>query len=149
MLTNRRSTMMLPQQNRTSSYRPEVAPETEPHCRTTSVLTATTDALPGHRIVKVIGTVHGITTCARKETKTFLKAAGLGNEAKSLTHMLYNARDQAIERMVKDCISRGGNAIIGLGFNESEVLGFAQVSCYGTAVFVEREGKIEDPFMNK
>lgn len=95
--------------------------------------------------------VHGMTTCARKDTKTFLKAAGTANEAKSLTHMLYNARDQAVERMVKDCIGRGGNAIIGLGFGESEVLGFAQVSCYGTAVFVERETseKLEDPFNYK
>lgn len=129
--------------------RPEPAPETEPHCRTSSVLTATTDTLPGHRVIKVIGTVHGITTCARRDTKSFLKAAGTGNEAKSLTHMLYSARDQAIERMVKDCVTRGGNAIVGMGFGESEILGFAQVSCYGTAVFVEREVKTEDPFNYK
>lgn len=60
--------------------------------------------------------------------------------------MLYQARDQAIERMVKDCVSGGGNAIVGLGFGESEILGFAQISCYGTAVFVEREGKFEEEF---
>ncbi|KAF2246050.1 DUF74-domain-containing protein [Trematosphaeria pertusa] len=147
MLTNRRSTMMIPQNM--PSYRPDPTPETEPHCRTPSVLTATTDNLPGHRVVKVIGTVHGMTTCARKDTKTFLKAVGNGSEAKSLTHMLYNARDQAIERMVKDCISRGGNAIVGMSFGESEVLGFAQVSVYGTAVFVEREGKPEDRYTLK
>jgi uncharacterized protein YbjQ (UPF0145 family) len=138
--------MANPQRASTMTYRPNPGPETEPHCRTSSVLTATTDTLPGHHIVKVIGTVHGITTCARKDTKTFLKSMGTSNEAKSLTHMLYQARDQAIERMVKDCITRGGNAIVGLGFGESEILGFAQISCYGTAVFVEREGKHEDPF---
>jgi uncharacterized protein YbjQ (UPF0145 family) len=149
MLTNRRSTMMIPQNQNRMSVRPDPAPETEPHCKTTSVLTATTDSLPGHRVMKVIGTVHGITTCARKDTKSFLKMAGTGSEAKSLTHMLYQARDQAIERMVKDCISRGGNAIVGLGFGESEVLGFAQVSCYGTAVFVERVKAVEDPFNYK
>ncbi|KAF2734370.1 DUF74-domain-containing protein [Polyplosphaeria fusca] len=131
---------------RKESFRPEPTPETEPHCRTSSVLTVTTDNIPGHRIINVIGTVHGLTTCARKETKTFLKAVGSGNEAKSLTHMLYNARDQAIERMIRDCISRGGNAIVGMGFGESEVLGFAQVSVYGTAVFVERSEKPTDPF---
>jgi uncharacterized protein YbjQ (UPF0145 family) len=105
--------------------------------------------LPGHRIIKLIGTVHGLTTCARKDTKSFLKSVGSGNEAKGLTHMLYNARDQAIERMVRDCISRGGNAIVGMGFGESEVLGFAQVSVYGTAVFVEREMKAEDRYTLK
>jgi uncharacterized protein YbjQ (UPF0145 family) len=146
MLTNRRS-MMMPSAPRRDSFRPDPPAESEPHCRTSSVLTVTTDTLPGHRIVKVLGTVHGLTTCARKDTKTFLKAAGNGSEAKSLTHMLYNARDQAIDRMVRDCISRGGNAIVGMGFGESEVLGFAQVSVYGTAVFVERASKGEDPFL--
>ncbi|KAF1962484.1 DUF74-domain-containing protein [Byssothecium circinans] len=139
MLTNRRS-MMIPQ-GQAPSFRPAPTPASEPHCRTSSVLTATTDNLPGHRIAKVIGTVHGLTTCARKDTKTFLKAVGNGNEAKSLTHMLYNARDQAIERMVRDCIGRGGNAIVGMAFGESEILGFAQISCYGTAVFVERDSR--------
>jgi uncharacterized protein YbjQ (UPF0145 family) len=143
MLTNRRS-MMAPLA-RTPSFKPAPNFEADPHCRTPSVLTATTDSLPGHRIAKVIGTVHGLTTCARKDTKTFLKAVGSANEAKSLTHMLYNARDQAIERMVRDCISRGGNAIVGMGFGESEILGFAQVSVYGTAVFVERDLKLEKP----
>ncbi|KAF2269376.1 DUF74-domain-containing protein [Lojkania enalia] len=145
MLTNRRSMMVIPPVRR-ESFRPELLQETEPHCRASSVLTATTDTLPGHRVIKTIGTVHGLTTCARRDTKSFLKAVGTGSEAKSLTHMLYNARDQAIERMVRDCVSRGGNAIVGLGFGESEVLGFAQVSVYGTAVFVEREGRPEDPF---
>jgi uncharacterized protein YbjQ (UPF0145 family) len=149
MLTNRRSMMAPP--TRAPSFKPEPSYESDPHCRTPSVLTATTDTLPGHLILKVIGTVHGLTTCARKDTKSFLKAVGSANEAKSLTHMLYNARDQAIERMVRDCISRGGNAIVGMGFGESEILGFAQVSAYGTAVFVEREAKREkqeDPFKN-
>jgi uncharacterized protein YbjQ (UPF0145 family) len=143
MLTNRRSTMMIPQ-GQAPAFRPDPTPESEPHCRTSSVLTSTTENLPGHQVLRVIGTVHGLTTCARKDTKTFLKAVGNGNEAKSLTHMLYNARDQAIERMVRDCISRGGNAVVGVGFGESEILGFAQISVYGTAVYVER-----DDFLNR
>ncbi|KAF2191955.1 DUF74-domain-containing protein [Zopfia rhizophila CBS 207.26] len=146
MLTNRRSTMMLPPM-RTQSWKPEPNPETEPHCKTTSVMTATTENLPGYRVAKVIGTVHGITVIARKDTKAFLKAAGTGSEAKSLTHTLYNARDTALERMIKDCVSRGGNAVVGMSFGESEVLGFAQVSVYGTAVFVEKDAR--DSFMMK
>jgi uncharacterized protein YbjQ (UPF0145 family) len=83
--------------------------------------------------------VHGLTTVARKDTKSFLKSMGNGSEAKSLTHMIYNARDQASERMIRDCISRGGNAIVGMSFGESEVLGFAQISVYGTAVYIEKD----------
>jgi uncharacterized protein YbjQ (UPF0145 family) len=147
--------MGIPANKRASSFAPGGPPpptlnaENEPHCRIPSVPTSTTPYLPGYRISKVFGTVHGITTCARKDTKSFLKAAQTGTEAKSLTHMMYNARDQATERMVKDCVSRGGNAIIGIGFGESKVMGFAQVSVYGTAVYVEKEQYIEDPFMPK
>ncbi|KAH7135160.1 putative heavy-metal-binding-domain-containing protein [Dendryphion nanum] len=148
MLTNRRSTMMMaPNPNLT---RPQTlhlpSPESEPHSRNPSILTSTTPDLPGYRITRVLGTVDGLTTCARKDTKSFLKSVGIGSEAKSLTHMLYNARHQAVERMVRDCVARGGNAVIGMGYNESEVLGFATISCYGTAVFVERVREKEDPF---
>ncbi|KAF2279886.1 DUF74-domain-containing protein [Westerdykella ornata] len=148
MLTNRRS-MMAPSNptshrastfsHRTTFTEPIHETTTAPQSKTPSILTSTTPTLPGHIINRVLGTVHGITTCARKDTKSFLKSVGVGNEAKSLTHMLYQARDQAIERMVRDCVARGGNAVVGVGFNESEVLGFVQVSCYGTAVFVEKE----------
>jgi len=141
MLTNRRSTMMLPRQQSFPPPPREAPPETEPHCRPTSILTATTPDLPGYRIVRVVGLVHGLTTVARKDTKTFLKAIGNGSEARSLTHVIYNAREQATERMVRDCVSRGGNAIVGMGFGESEVLGFAQISTYGTAVYIEKDIK--------
>ncbi|KAI1082120.1 hypothetical protein F5B20DRAFT_47734 [Whalleya microplaca] len=144
MLSNRRSTMMIPVQP--PAYRPgalpmigSLKPETEPHCITPSVLTCTTEQLPGYRTVRVLGAVYGSTTYAYKDTKALLKATGSGAEAKSITHMMYSARDQAIERMTRDCITRGANAIIGMSFGESEVLGFAQVSVYGTAVYVERE----------
>ncbi|KAI1852786.1 hypothetical protein JX265_003272 [Neoarthrinium moseri] len=153
MLSNRRSMLNVPTAPITKPSRPRSAyapgalppltglddPTTEPHCRTPSVPTSTTPYLPGYRTVKLIGTVYGMATCARKDSKSFLKSVGNAQEAKGLTHMLYNARDQATERMVMDCITRGGNAIIGMGFGESEILGFAQISVSGTAVYVERD----------
>lgn len=146
---------MVPGQNNHLSYRPTSAPpptidpQSEPHCQTPSVITSTTPYISGYRTVKVVGTVHGSATSTYKDAKSFLKLAGSGVESKSLTHMLYNARDQATERMILDCISRGGNAIVGMGFNESEIFGFAQVTVYGTAVLVEKDQPIpnlENPF---
>lgn len=156
MLTNRRSTMMVPP-SRMPSWHPQskpyppspsVAPlafDTEIlPSRTPSLLTTTTATLPGHRVLRVIGAVHGTTSCARKDPKSFIKsiASGFGGswgEAKSVTSIIYHARDQAIDRMVKEAIGKGANAIIGLEIRESEILGCVVVSVSGTACWVEKE----------
>jgi uncharacterized protein YbjQ (UPF0145 family) len=112
--------------------------------RTPGLLTTTTSALPGHRIIRTIGTVHGTTSCARKDPKSFVKSitSAFGNgwgEAKSVTSIIYHARDQAIERLVKEAINKGANAIIGLEVRESEIMGCVVVSVSGTACWVEKE----------
>ncbi|KAI0377544.1 hypothetical protein F5Y04DRAFT_176196 [Hypomontagnella monticulosa] len=162
MLTNRRSTLMVPPNvnGRPTSYQPlapqtlsSLKPENEPHCTAPSLLTSTMTTLPGYRVARVIGAVYGSTTYALKDTKALMKAAAVGAEVKSLTHITYNARDQAVERMTRDCVSRGANAVVGMNFEEKEVLGFVQVSVSGTAVYVERERQPEtqsdNPFSPK
>ncbi|KAI0004708.1 hypothetical protein F4779DRAFT_630341 [Xylariaceae sp. FL0662B] len=148
MLSNRRSTMLTPANVQAPAYRPgalpaigSLRPENEPRSASPSVLTSTTASLPGYRTVRVLGAVYGATAYAHKDAnaRALLKATGAGAEAKAVTHMLYNARDRAVERLTRDAVARGANAVVALTFGESEVLGFAQVSVYGTAVFVERE----------
>ncbi|KAI1803573.1 hypothetical protein F4811DRAFT_553652 [Daldinia bambusicola] len=141
MLTNRRSTLMIP-----SNGTNRAKPDSEPHCTAPSILTSTLPTLPGYRVARVLGAVYGCTTYAVKEAKALLKAAaaaGVGGEVRSLTHVAYNARDQAVERMARDCVARGANAVVGLQFVEMEVLGFVQVAATGTAVYVEKEGERE------
>ncbi|KAK6948925.1 hypothetical protein Daesc_008997 [Daldinia eschscholtzii] len=164
MLTNRRSTLMIPPngaagRGSSSAAAPTATPtlssakpESEPHCTAPSILTSTTPSVPGYRVARVLGAVYGSTTYALKDTKALLKkaaaaAAGAGGEVRGLTHITYNARDQAMERMARDCVARGANAVVGLGFEEKEVLGcFVQVSVSGTAVFVEKQQQLENPF---
>ncbi|KAI1632493.1 hypothetical protein F4809DRAFT_86080 [Biscogniauxia mediterranea] len=163
MLSNRRSTMLGPSigTRPTSCAAPPSAapspfhasnPDAEPHSTAPSVLTATTADLPGYRIVRVAGAVYGSVTyaCGRdKDTKSMLKSSarhGAAAEARALTHMAYGARDTALERMARDAVARGANAVVGLTFADSDVLGFAQTAVYGTAVYVER---LENPFANK
>lgn len=113
-------------------------PQAEPHCISPSVLTTTTSDLPGYKVVKVIGSVYGCTTCALpKDGKALMKNARTGAEVKILTHVLYSARDLATERMVVDCVTRGGNAIVGMSFGDGEVVGCMHVSVNGTAVYIE------------
>lgn len=54
------------------------------------------------------------------------------------TSQLYNARNDAISRIVAETQSRGGNAIIALRFDAADLGGFAQVCAYGTAAVVEK-----------
>jgi uncharacterized protein YbjQ (UPF0145 family) len=99
--------------------------------------------LPGYRVVRVLGTVYGLTVRSRNwgaDIASVLKSA-VGGELNYLTNMLYTGRDNAVERMIGECLSRRGNAIIAMRFGESEIMNFAQVSAYGTACVVE---KIED-----
>jgi uncharacterized protein YbjQ (UPF0145 family) len=86
--------------------------------------------------------------------KTLANSFG-GNwgEPKSVTSLIYQTRDQAIDRLVKEAIGKGANAIIGLEVRESEILGCVVVSVSGTACWVEKERVLkrdsaqDDPFV--
>jgi uncharacterized protein YbjQ (UPF0145 family) len=115
-----------------------------PQSRTPAILTSTASTLPGHRIIRTLGAAHGTTSVARKDPKSFIKNIvgsfnGNWGEVKSVTSIVYQARDQAIDRMVKEAIAQGANAIIGLEIRESEILGCVVVSVSGTACWVEKE----------
>ena len=106
---------------------------------THGVITTTMNDLPGYRIVRVLGTVYGLTVRSRNwgaDIGAFLKSS-VGGELKYLTSMLYSARNSAVERMVGECQGRGGNAIIAMRFDQGEIKVWAQVCAYGTACVVE------------
>jgi uncharacterized protein YbjQ (UPF0145 family) len=143
-------------------------PDTEtikvPSCflDTHGVITSTMNDLPGYRVVKILGTVYGITVRSRNwgaDIGAFLKSS-VGGEIRYFTNLMYSSRDKALERLVGECLARGGNAVVALRFDTSEVScsfffgfereranvslkvnTFSQVCAYGTACLVER---IED-----
>ena len=61
-----------------------------------------------------------------------------------MTSLIYQARDQAVERMVKEAVGKGANAVVGVEVRESEVFGCLVVSVVGTACWVEKEGVKRD-----
>lgn len=158
MLTNRRSTMPV-KHSRMPSWNagPKTADTTPlsqttvsytmnnvPRSLTPSILTSTTSTLPGYRTARLIGAIHGTASLTHKVPKSFLKSlsssiTGSWGEAKPLTQVLYQARDEAIERMTKDAIEKGANAAVGLQIRESEVMGCVVVSVSATACLVEQE----------
>ena len=57
---------------------------------------------------------------------------------KYFTSMMYTSRNSAVERLVGECMARGGNAVIGMRFDAGEIKIYAQVCAYGTACVVEK-----------
>ncbi|KAJ0382400.1 hypothetical protein COL922a_012654 [Colletotrichum nupharicola] len=112
------------------------------HCftETGGVITTTMFDILGYRVVRTLGAVYGLSVRSRNI------AASLGMVIKSLaggelrwfTTMLYNCRNDALGRVVTECKQRGGNAIICLRFDASDLGGFAQTCAYGTACVVEK-----------
>lgn len=90
---------------------------------THGVIISTMNDLPGYRIVKVLGTIYGITVRARNwgaDLGAFLKSA-VGGEIRFFTNLMYSSRNSAVERLVGECLQRGGNAIIAMRFDQGEV----------------------------
>jgi uncharacterized protein YbjQ (UPF0145 family) len=107
-----------------------------------SMLLATTDTIPGKKIVKCLGLVRGNTIRGRHVGKDIL--AGLrnlvGGEIAEYTKLMGESREQAIDRMVEEARKLGANAIVGLRFSTAEVMQHAaEILAYGTAVVIEEE----------
>ncbi len=101
------------------------------------MLLVTTEVVEGRKIDEVLGLVRGNTIRARHLGRDIM--AGLrnvvGGEIKDYTRMLSQARDQAIERMIKEAENVGANAIVGVRFTTSQTMsGAAEILAYGTAV---------------
>jgi uncharacterized protein YbjQ (UPF0145 family) len=72
--------------------------------------------LPGYRVVKVLGTVYGLTVRSRNwgvDIGAVLRSV-VGGEISLFTRLMYSARNEAVERLVGETMGRGGNAVIGL-----------------------------------
>jgi uncharacterized protein YbjQ (UPF0145 family) len=104
------------------------------------VLLTTIDQPPDRRIKRVIGTVRGNSVRARHVGRDLL--AGLrnlvGGEIRDYTKLLAESREQALDRMADQAVSLGANAVVGLRFTTSVVMGgAAELLAYGTAVVLE------------
>ena len=105
------------------------------------IIVVTTPTLPGYRIVKVLGTVHGLTVRTRGVGgKIVAGIEGIfGGEVTSYTSEAEKARRDSMKRLVENATRIGANAIVGTDFETSDILqGTATLfSSYGTAVIVE------------
>ena len=95
---------------------------------------------PGYRITQNLGVVRGITVRSR----SVLGRIGVGVQAffggniTLLVNLCEQARADAFQIMVSHGSELGGNAIIAMRYDATELLpGITEVLCYGTAVLIE------------
>ena len=103
-------------------------------------MTTTAFALDGFRVVKTLGVVRGIIVRSRSIFGTI--GAGLqtlvGGDISIFSDLCEQTRREALDRMLKHAAALGGNAVIGLRYDATEIMqGVTEVLCYGTAVLVE------------
>jgi uncharacterized protein YbjQ (UPF0145 family) len=106
-----------------------------------AVLITTTNDLPGYEVVEVFGEVFGLTVRSRNIGSQF--GAGLksmfGGELKGMTKALVDSREQVIQRMVEEAEAKGGNAVLAMRFDTSEMGGnWTEICAYGTAARVKK-----------
>jgi uncharacterized protein YbjQ (UPF0145 family) len=103
------------------------------------MIVATTPFIAGYRVVETKGEVFGLVVRSRGFSGNLL--AGLrslgGGEIHEYTELLEQTRMQAIERLERNAAQTGGNAVISMRFDSSEMAGtMTEIVAYGTAVVV-------------
>ena len=103
------------------------------------MLIVTSNDIPGYRVDAVLGEVMGMTVRSANIGANLV--AGLrslgGGEVTEYTKLVYDSRQQVMERMWADAIARGANAVIAMRFDTGDIAqSFSEVCAYGTAVVV-------------
>lgn len=103
------------------------------------MITTTTETIHGKQIEKTLGLVRGNTIRARHVGKDIMAAIRtlVGGEIIEYTKLMAEAREQALDRMEDEAKRLGANAIVGVRFSTSVVLGgAAELLAYGTGVVI-------------
>jgi len=104
------------------------------------MLTATTNEISGHRIVRHIGVVRGITVRSRNVVSDAIGGVQsmLGGRVGAYVKLAEAGRQEAFEQLVEHAQATGANAILAVRYDATEIMpGVTEVLAYGTAVVVE------------
>ena len=112
------------------------------------MIVATTPFIAGHRVVETKGQTFGLVVRSRGFSGNLI--AGLrslgGGEIHEYTSLLEDTRRQALDRLVKNATLMGGNAVISMRFDSSELAGtMSEIVAYGTAVVIEPDASATNP----
>jgi len=94
-------------------------------------------SIPGFEIKEVIGIARGNTVRSRNLGRNIIASLKLlvGGEISEYTKLIADAREEALQRMIKDAERLGADAVINVRFTASEIMtGSSEILAYGTAV---------------
>ena len=101
---------------------------------------STTFEIPPYKVERTLGLCWGVivrSVCTMKGISGGLRALRAG-EVPQYTEVVDQARHTALERLITHAQSLGGNAVLGVRFDSSEVGdSLAEIVAYGTAAIVQ------------
>jgi uncharacterized protein YbjQ (UPF0145 family) len=107
-----------------------------------SMIVVTTPTIPGYEVLKVLGTVHGLTVRTRGVGGKFIAGieSAFGGEVTAYTSECEKARKESMDRLIENAKKLGANAVLSVDFETSEILQSTATvfSAYGTAVVVKK-----------
>ncbi len=104
------------------------------------MLVATTNDLAGHRIVRHLGMVRGVTVRSRNLVSDAIGGVQsmIGGRVGAYVKLAEAARQEAYDELVAHAREMGANAILAMRYDANEIMpGVTEVLAYGTAVVVE------------
>jgi uncharacterized protein YbjQ (UPF0145 family) len=105
------------------------------------MLISTMNDIPGYEVTEVLGEVFGLTVRSRNVGSQFGAAfkSLAGGELRGMTKNLANSREEVMQRMVQEAEAKGGNAVLAMRFDTSEMGGnWTEICAYGTAVKIRK-----------
>jgi len=106
------------------------------------MILTTTETIEGKKIIRTLGLARGNTIRARHLGHDIMAQLRniVGGEITNYTKLLAESREQSLDRMVADAQRLGANAVVGVRFATSVLMGgAAELLAYGTAVVLEDE----------
>jgi len=106
------------------------------------MIITTAPFVAGHRVVETKGQVFGLVVRSRGFAGNVVASlrSVVGGEIHEYTSLLEDTRRQAIDRMVQNAVLVGGNAVISMRFDSSEMAAtMSEIVAYGTAVVLEAD----------
>ena len=104
------------------------------------MIVVTTNDLPGHKVLRHIGLVRGLTVRSRNLVANIgggLQSL-LGGNVTIYSDLAEQARQEAYDNLVAHAVGMGANAVIAMRYDANEIMaGITEVLAYGTAVWVD------------